>query len=163
VATPFALGSPALQRVLLTTVVAYVIGRLIEGAFNAGLAKFSMFSWRPVDSYFRLVMARRNPNLLLLSASVIVGRPDWGLIAVAAWTVASTAFLAVRLGMALYARATGRPLRPWLAEIRADDRTVSAVARPFARQAVAPDLSLFDGIEAGAVRVSPRRSAQESG
>lgn len=156
-ATPFALDPPALRRVLLTIVVAYVLGRLIEGAFNAGLAKFSMFSWRPVDSYFRLIMARRNPNLLLLSAALIAGRPDWGLIAVAAWTVASTAFLAVRLTMAVYARVAEGPLRPWLAEIRAGDRNVSAVARPFARQAFEPDFSLLHGVEVSAVREGRRQ------
>jgi hypothetical protein len=58
-------------------------------------------SWRPFDSWFRLITARRNPNLILLTLSVIVGRPDLGLLAVAAWTVLSFIVHLLRLFQAL--------------------------------------------------------------
>jgi hypothetical protein len=129
-----------LSFVLGSIVVGYVVGRLAEGAFDFLLGKFSLFCWRPVDSYFRLIMARRNPNLLILTAGVLLGRPDRGLLAVAAWTVACTIFLSVRIGMAGYSRVTEGPLRPWLADMRSADGEVSWAARPFARQAEARDL-----------------------
>jgi len=35
--------------------------------------------WRPIDSKFRLVTARRNPNMVILVASLAFSRPDLGL------------------------------------------------------------------------------------
>lgn len=95
----------------------YVLGRAIEGVFMFRLAPFQIFSWRPVDSWFRLVAARRNPNLILLTVAAIGGRPDWGLAAVTVWTVASTLILGWRLAAAFRQRRSG-PLRSWLADIR---------------------------------------------
>lgn len=97
--------------------VGYIGGRLCEGAFQLWIASFSIFTWRPVDSYFRLITARRNPNLIMLTASLVLGRPDLGLMAVAAWTALSTTILLLRLLLA--ARAKGSPggVRSWLTEI----------------------------------------------
>jgi len=118
-------------------VAGYIAGRLVEGVFNAWVGKFSIFTWRPIDSYFRLVTARRNPSLILLTVGLLFGRPDLGLFAVAVWTVVCSVFLVTRLFIAGYARVTGETLRPWLADLRADERDVSALARPFARRAAA--------------------------
>jgi phosphatidylglycerophosphate synthase len=115
----------------------YIVGRLVEGAFDFWLGGFSMFSWRPIDSYFRLVTARRNPNLILLTVALVLGRPDVGLFAVAVWTVVSSVFLLIRLLMAAYQRARYGALRPWLEDLRNDPSDVSPFARPFARQAAA--------------------------
>ena len=62
--------------------------RLEEGLFGVVFG-VGMHVWRPFDSRFRLITARRNPNLLLLTASMLFGRPDLGIIAVAAWTALS--------------------------------------------------------------------------
>lgn len=132
------LAGLGLETVLATIVVAYVAGRLLEAAFDFWLGKFSIFCWRPVDSYFRLVMARRNPNLLLLMAGALGRRPDLGLVAVAAWTVGSSAFLAARLASAIRRRLSGRPIRPWLGDVRAGT-DLSWLARPFAEQRRAPE------------------------
>ena len=113
-----AFGRPLAQDVfwwiLAAIVGGYVVQRLIEGAF---IARFGMHIhvWRRIDSRFRLLTARRNPNMVILLASLIAGRPDWGLIAVAAWTLASLAVHMVQLGQALAARAAGRPVVSWLA------------------------------------------------
>jgi phosphatidylglycerophosphate synthase len=130
-----------LAFVLGAIAVGYVVGRLAEGAFDFWLGRFSLFCWRPVDSYFRLITARRNPNLLILMTGLMLGRPDRGLLAVAAWTVACSIFLGVRIGMAAHSRATEGPLRPWLADMLTADGEVSRAARPFARQAVARELA----------------------
>ena len=92
----------------------YVLGRLLEGAF---LLAFGMeiHSWRPIDSAFRTMTARRNPNLILLTLGTAAGWPDLGFHAVAVWTVASLAFHAVRLGQAGVERLRGRSIRTWQA------------------------------------------------
>lgn len=116
-------------------VVGYVAGRLVEGVFDFWLGRFSIFCWRPVDSYFRLVTARRNPNLILLTVGFAFGRPDLGLFAVAVWTIVSSIFLFIRLLLAAYTRVRSGTLRPWLEDVRAEDLEVSPFARPFARHA----------------------------
>ena len=103
----------------------YVGGRLCEGAFQRWIASFSIFTWRPFDSWFRLIVARRNPNMLMLTASLAAGRPDLGLMAVAVWTALSTAILLLRLLLAVRARRTHGTVGSWLTEI---GRTVDARA-----------------------------------
>ncbi|MGI4778708.1 MAG: CDP-alcohol phosphatidyltransferase family protein [Janthinobacterium lividum] len=98
--------------VLAAIVAGYVLQRVEEGVFIA-FFKMDMHVWTRFDSKFRLVTARRNPNLLLLTAAVLVGRPDLGILAVAVWTVLSLAIHAVRLVQAAIARRRG-PLRSWL-------------------------------------------------
>ena len=71
---------------LLAIVVGgYVAQRVEEGIFLS-LFKVEMHAWRPFDSFFRLITARRNPNLLFMTATTLVGRPDIGFVLVAAWT-----------------------------------------------------------------------------
>ena len=92
----------------------YVVQRLIEGAF-IGAFGIHIHVWRRFDSWFRLITARRNPNMPILAAFLLVGRPDWGLEAVAIWTIVSLGVHAVQLIQALIARAAGRPVVSWLA------------------------------------------------
>ena len=108
------LTDSALWWTLAAIVGGYVAQRLIEGAF---IARFGMHIhvWRRFDSRFRLVTARRNPNMVILLAFLVAGRPDWGLIAVAAWTLASLLVHLVQLVQAMAARAAGRPVESWLA------------------------------------------------
>ncbi len=117
---------------LLTIVVGYIAGRLAEAFFKWYLSGFSMFSWRPVDSYFRLIMARRNPNLLWLTGFTLAGNPRGGLVAVAVWTVVSSLVLWLRYAQGAAARKQHGPLRPWLAAVSSDRAQVPWYARPFA-------------------------------
>lgn len=109
----------------------YVAGRLIELAFKRLVGSTSMFAWRPFDSYFRLILARRNPNLILLMLSYLAGNPGLGVILVALWTVVSTIVLAARLVQGAIARGRGKKLRPWLEELGDDRGTLPGWARPF--------------------------------
>lgn len=95
-------------------IVGYVLQRIEEGLF---LRLFGMHIhvWRRFDSLFRQVTARRNPNLLILTAAIILGAPREGLIAVAAWTILCLLVHLARLVQALAARRAG-PLTSWLAE-----------------------------------------------
>jgi phosphatidylglycerophosphate synthase len=112
-------------------VIGYVVGRLVEGVFLAWLGKFGIFCWRPLDSYFRLITARRNPCMIFLTAGVILGRPDSGLAAVVIWTVLSSIFLVVRLGMAIYRRSSDGPIKSWFADIDATNRKQPLSVRLF--------------------------------
>lgn len=100
---------------LIVIVGGYILGRLIEGAFIL-LHGIEIHVWQRLDSLFRLVTARRNPNLVLLTAAAVAGRPDIGLLAIAAWTALSLLFHIVRLGMATVAKRRDGALRSWLSE-----------------------------------------------
>jgi hypothetical protein len=101
------------MALLAIVIGGYILGRLQEALF---LWKFGiqMHIWRPIDSRFRLITARRNPNLLILTLFTIAGRPDLGMLAVAAWTCVSLVFHSVRIIQAFRVRGTGR-LTSWLA------------------------------------------------
>ena len=110
----------------------YIGGRLVEGTFQWMLGRFGIFCWQPFDSYFRLITARRNPNLILLSLSFLAGRPDLGLVAVTAWTVLSTLGLLARLFYAFYQRMhTKEPLRSWLLDVDSPPYAHTLAARIF--------------------------------
>jgi phosphatidylglycerophosphate synthase len=96
----------------VVAVAGYFAGRLLEGLFLWRLG-FEIFSWRPVDGLFRTVIARRNPNLLLLSVGALGGRPDLGLVMVALWTLACLGFHAIRVAQALLLHARGERVAPW--------------------------------------------------
>jgi phosphatidylglycerophosphate synthase len=91
----------------------YVAQRLIEGLFIKRL-KMEIHVWRPIDSKFRLITARRNPNMVILVALLLFRRPDLGLELVAWWTLASLIFHAVRLAQANERAARGEQLVSWL-------------------------------------------------
>jgi phosphatidylglycerophosphate synthase len=114
---PATIAGVTLPALYLVILAGYVGGRLCEGAFQRWIAPFSIFTWRPFDSWFRLIVARRNPNMIMLTVSLVGARPDWGLVAVAAWTALSTAILLVRALQALQAKWRGETQRSWLAEI----------------------------------------------
>ena len=115
--------------------IGYVVGRLVEGVFLARLGKFGIFCWRPIDSYFRLVTARRNPCLLLLTAGALIRHPDWGLIAVAGWTVLTSLFLLGRLVMALIEQQTAGSVKTWLMDIDPSKQRQPLAVRLFTHRA----------------------------
>jgi phosphatidylglycerophosphate synthase len=91
----------------------YVLQRVMEGIAIKWLG-LEIHIWRPIDTLFRQVTARRNPNLVILSLLTMAGRPDLGLIGVAAWTVICLLLHAFQLTQALLARRNG-PLISWMA------------------------------------------------
>jgi len=109
--------SAPLEWIYIVIFAGYIGGRLCEGAFQLWIARFSIFTWRPFDSYFRLVVARRNPSMIMLTASLCFGRPDLGLLAVAAWHALSLATLFVRLLQGAGTKRRGEAVCSWLTEI----------------------------------------------
>lgn len=94
----------------------YVVQRLIEGVFMRQNGLMHIHVWQRFDSWFRLITARRNPNMVILFLATLAGRPDLGLIAVAWWTVISCLVHAVRLVQAWIVRARGGTITSWLSE-----------------------------------------------
>lgn len=103
----------SLDQMNWAIVIAYISGRIVEGLFPL-LGSCDVFTWRPVDAWFRLITARRNPCMILLTLSLLVGRPDWGFIAVTFWTVLTTLILNLRLAYGVFARLRYGPLSSWL-------------------------------------------------
>jgi phosphatidylglycerophosphate synthase len=100
--------------VLWVIVGGYVAQRLVEGLAIKRFAGMEIHVWRPLDSKFRLITARRNPNMAILVAALLFGRPDIGLELVAWWTLISLIFHAVRLAQMTERKARGLPVTSWL-------------------------------------------------
>jgi phosphatidylglycerophosphate synthase len=98
---------------LIAILGGYVLQRMMEGIAIKWLG-IEIHIWRPIDTFFRQITARRNPNLIVLTLSVLVGRPDVGLIAVAIWTVVCLALHGLQLMQAFAAKGPG-PLESWMA------------------------------------------------
>jgi phosphatidylglycerophosphate synthase len=99
--------------VLWAIIGGYVAQRIIEGIFIKRLG-LEIHVWRPIDSKFRLVTARRNPNMIILVVALLFRRPDLGLELVAAWTIISLIFHAVRLAQAREGLGRGERIVSWL-------------------------------------------------
>jgi len=100
--------------VMAVILFGYGAQRAIEGVFMRAFG-MHIHVWRKFDSDFRLVTARRNPNMVILFAAMLIGRPDWGIIAVAGWTVISLVVHLVRLIQAFLLRHSGAAVASWLA------------------------------------------------
>jgi len=88
--------------VLWVVLGGYAVQRALEGVFLRAF-KIHVHSWRRFDSFFRLITARRNPNLILLTGACLVGRPDVGVLLVAAWTALSLLVHAAQVAQAFVA------------------------------------------------------------
>ena len=92
--------------------VCYVLQRLQEGFFIA-VFKIEMHIWRRFDSQFRTIIARRNPNLVILTFATLFGFPAEGFLAVAAWTLICFAIHFVQIAQAGLASRRGT-IQSWL-------------------------------------------------
>ena len=98
---------------LTVILVGYVVQRIYEGAF-LWIFKIEGHIWRPFDFWFRTITARRNPNLVILMISALVGSPEMGIIAVAIWVLASLGVHFVRISHAGVLKLKGRPVTSFL-------------------------------------------------
>jgi phosphatidylglycerophosphate synthase len=100
--------------ILWAIILGYIAQRIIEGLFIKRFG-IEIHVWRPVDSRFRLITARRNPNMVILAVALLFRRPDSGLELVAWWTIVSLIFHAVRFAQASERALRGQPVDSWLA------------------------------------------------
>jgi len=96
-------------------IAGYVLQRVVEGVFMRRYGGMHIHVWRRFDSRFRLVTARRNPNMVILFAAMLFGRPDVGIVLVAVWTAISFAIHLIRLGQAIQRQQRGQAITSWLA------------------------------------------------
>ena len=106
-------ATPFDNLILWVILGGYVVQRIFEGIFEA-LFGMHPHVWRPFDSFFRLITARRNPNLVILTPFALAGYPNIGIWLVALWTGLSLVVHAVQILQALAARRRG-PITSWLA------------------------------------------------
>ena len=111
-------GRP-LEPIYATMVLWVVVGgtvaiRVIEALAQHRFNGMEIHAWRPLDSRFRLVSAGRNPNLVILAASLLFHRPDSGLVWVAWWTLISLIFHSVRLAQLTESQARRHKIGSWL-------------------------------------------------
>lgn len=109
-----AAGMPADHGLLALIVIlaGYIIQRIMEGIFYSRHG-FHIHMWRPFDSFFRTITARRNPNMVILTLSVLFGRPDIGFILVAVWVAVGILVHGVQLVQSFSAMKKG-PMRSWM-------------------------------------------------
>ena len=125
--------------------VAYIGGRVFEGLFQLSFNDISMFCWRKIDSYNRLITARRNPCLMLLTFSLFAFGEVWGFVWVVLWTVLSTVFLSIRFILGVIERSKG-PLNSWLEKVNPEQANPSLAVKLFtgypAQKTIAPLLQV---------------------
>lgn len=112
-----ALAPMTFAIIMAAIVIGYVLQRVCEGIFLK-YAGMDMHVWRPFDSWFRLITARRNPNMVILVMSLFAGRPDIGLIAVAYWTILSLVVHVVQVLQLLPVLRRGQSIASWLEQPR---------------------------------------------
>lgn len=108
--TPLAEGM--LAPVLTAMFAFYVLGRLCEGYF---IHRFDIHIhvWRKTDSVFRLISSRRNPNMIILTLCILMGRPDMGLLVITAWGGITFGIHLVQIAQAEF-HARKHSLESWL-------------------------------------------------
>lgn len=112
-AGPHGLEPETLAAMLSVIIGGYVLQRVLEG-IAIWRFKLEIHVWRRIDTWFRLVTARRNPNLVLLTLGAVAGRPDLGFFAVAAWTAICLLLHLLQLLQAAAAARQEGKLTSWL-------------------------------------------------
>lgn len=112
-ASGLALSTDVFWGTMIVIFAGYILQRLMEGIAIKFLG-LEIHIWRPIDTLFRQVTARRNPNMAILTISVLFGRPDWGLLAVAAWTMICLVLHGGQIVQGLSARRKYGTLTSWL-------------------------------------------------
>ncbi len=98
--------------------IGYVLQRVMEGVAIKWLG-LEIHIWRRIDSLFREITARRNPNLVILTLFALVERPELGFLAVAWWTGICLVLHAIQIALAFAEkRRTGR-LTSWMTREKA--------------------------------------------
>lgn len=107
--------SPGVFSFMLTALVGgYIVQRIMEGIAIKVLG-LEIHIWRPIDTFFRLITARRNPNLVILTlVTLAFGRPDLALEAVAWWTIICLVLHGIQLVHALIVKSKEGELTSWM-------------------------------------------------
>jgi phosphatidylglycerophosphate synthase len=93
----------------------YLVGRLAENAFK-WIFGFNQYVWTTLDSTLRVIVARRNIILAIITVGALLGDVGIALVVSAVWSVVSIGFQSLRTVWALILRSTGKPVSTWLEE-----------------------------------------------
>ncbi len=107
--------TPKILAIVLGAIIGgYILQRIMEG-ISIALLGLEIHIWRPIDTFFRLITARRNPNLVIMTLiTVFTGRPDLALELVAWWTVICLVLHGIQLAHALVVRAREGKITSWM-------------------------------------------------
>ena len=107
--------SPEMFSFMLTALIGgYILQRIMEG-IAIKVLRLEIHIWRPIDTFFRLITARRNPNLVILTlVTLFLGRPDLALEWVAWWTIICLVLHGIQLVHALIVKSREGKLTSWM-------------------------------------------------
>ncbi len=134
--TTVSISIPGLQILMWLMFIGYIGGRACEGVFQFWIGSFDMFIWRKFDSFNRLITARRNPNLILLTCSWLINQPELGFLSVVIWQLLSTSILAMRAIIGWRVKRHHGPLKSWFEEITLGRNEGELAVRIFTRTPV---------------------------
>ncbi len=107
-------SSEMFSFMMIALIGGYILQRIMEGIAIKVLG-LEIHIWRPIDTFFRLITARRNPNLVILTVvTLLLGRPDLALEWVAWWTIICLVLHGVQLVHALIVKSKEGKLTSWM-------------------------------------------------
>jgi phosphatidylglycerophosphate synthase len=130
------ISAPGVEVLIWLMFIGYIGGRICEGVFQFFVGSFDIFIWRKFDSFSRLITARRNPNLILLTGSWMINQPELGFLSVVVWHLISTVILAIRVVLGWRERQHHGSLKSWLEEIVPGQDNGELAVRIFTRTPV---------------------------
>ena len=113
--TQYPIDEPTFMWIMGVILAGYIIQRLMEGIAIKSFG-LEIHIWRRIDTLFRQITARRNPNMVILTVSALFGRPDLGIFAVTAWTVICLVLHGVQLIQAASAKRRLGNLTSWMSQ-----------------------------------------------
>lgn len=130
------ISAPGVEVLIWLMFIGYIGGRICEGVFQFFVGSFDIFIWRKFDSFNRLITARRNPNLILLTGSWMINQPELGFLSVVVWHLISTVILAIRVVLGWRERQHHGSLKSWFEEIVPGQDNEELAVRIFTRTPV---------------------------
>lgn len=130
------ISAPGVDVLIWLMFIGYIGGRICEGVFQFFVGSFDIFIWRKFDSFNRLITARRNPNLILLTGSWMINQPELGFLSVVVWHLISTVILAIRVVLGWRERQHHGSLKSWFEEIDSGQDNGELAVRIFTRTPV---------------------------
>ena len=130
------ISAPGVEVLIWLMFIGYIGGRICEGVFQFFVGSFDIFIWRKFDSFNRLITARRNPNLILLTGGWMINQPDLGFLSVVVWHLISTVILAIRVVLGWRERQHHGSLKSWFEEIVPGQDSGELAVRIFTRTPV---------------------------
>lgn len=130
------ISAPGVEVLIWLMFIGYIGGRICEGVFQFFVGSFDIFIWRKFDSFNRLITARRNPNLILLTGSWMINQPELGFLSVVVWHLISTVILAIRVVLGWRERQHHGSLKSWFEEIVPGQDNGELAVRIFTRTPV---------------------------